>query len=185
MSDAGAIVVLGGGISTHGQWTRPRPTLDALSRVFKAHEVYLQFSEQLPVISSGGLGFPDDGIPPESLVMAEVMDRLQVKKNIAETQSKNTYENASETRKMLENKNEWRDAYPIVIVTSALHLPRATACFKKQGFNPIPVSSHYISSSEFIWDFKSFIPKSQYMAAISQALHEYLGLAFYKLAGRI
>jgi len=72
----------------------------------------------------------------------------------------------------------------IAIVTSAFHLPRAMACFRSAGLEPLPYPVDYMNGS-----------KSAIMTTLSHnmmdneerldfALHEYLGLAYYRLTGR-
>ena len=71
---------------------------------------------------------------------------------------------------------------PFFLLTSAYHLPRAMFLFKKEGFNPIPYPTNYdykICKPKFsIWDF---FPDPLYLEMTTIAVHEYLGLTFYKL----
>ncbi|MFK7824862.1 MAG: YdcF family protein [Oligoflexales bacterium] len=180
-----AIVVLGGGVSEHGIWDKPRLSLDALARTYKAKQVYDEFEGKIPIISSAGLPKPERGVPAEGIVMASVLKNLQVLDAIVEKSSRNTFENALLTRQMLEDSGEWIDAYPIILVTSALHLPRAIACFEKQGFKVTPRASHYLGSSDFVTSYGSLLPLPQNLSQISHAVHEYAGLLYYKALGRI
>jgi uncharacterized SAM-binding protein YcdF (DUF218 family) len=53
---------------------------------------------------------------------------------IVESESKNTYENALFTKKMIDSLNLNGS---FILVTSAIHMPRAMAVFKKVGFKNI------------------------------------------------
>ncbi len=71
---------------------------------------------------------------------------------------------------------------PILLLTSAYHLERSVLLFKKEGFKPIPYPTNYdykICKPEFsIWDF---FPDPTYLEMTTLAVHEYLGLTFYKI----
>ena len=185
LDQVNAIVVLGGGVTYHGVWDRPRLSLDALARTYKAKQVYDALNGDVPIISSSGLPKPEQGIPAEGVIIASVLENMQVFDAVIENASRNTFENALLTRKMLEAKGEWFEPYPIILVSSALHLPRAIACFEKQGFKVIPSASHYLGSSEFVISYSSFLPLPTNISHISQAVHEYVGLLYYGAMGRI
>ncbi len=53
---------------------------------------------------------------------------------ISETESRNTRENALYTKKILKKIN----AQKVILVTSAFHMPRSYAVFKKIGVNAVP-----------------------------------------------
>ncbi|NRA44662.1 MAG: YdcF family protein [Oligoflexales bacterium] len=184
-SQANAIVLLGGGVSYHGDWDLPRLSLDALARTYKAKQLYDEFEGDIPIISSAGLPNPELGVPAEGLVLAAVLENMQVYDSVVEQSSRNTFENALLTKEMLEAQGAWFESYPIILVTSALHLPRSIACFEKQGFKVFPKASHYLGSSSFVYSYRSFAPLPRNLLEISQAVHEYIGFAYYKLRGRI
>jgi len=69
-----------------------------------------------------------------------------------------------------------------LLLTSAYHMPRAILLFKHYGLKPIPYPTNY--------DYKlcrpslnllKFLPNPFYLSLTNEAVHEYLGLAFYKL----
>lgn len=183
--DAKAIVVLGGGVSYHGNWGGSRLSLDALARIFKAKQIYDELDGSVPIISSAGLPQAERGIPAESIVMASTFEYLNVMAPLIERSSKNTHENALLTRQMLQSSGLWVESYPVILVSSAMHLPRAVACFEGQGFSVIPQASHYVGSPELYLNFRSFLPLPFNLTQISQAIHEYLGIVYYKLLSRI
>jgi uncharacterized SAM-binding protein YcdF (DUF218 family) len=72
------------------------------------------------------------------------------------------------------------------LVTSATHLPRAMAMFKKVGMNPIPAPTEYLAIDTPL-NFEQvlgFIPHAGPGVMIERAWHEYLGLAWAKLRGQ-
>ena len=73
-----------------------------------------------------------------------------------------------------------------VLVTSAVHMPRAIAMCRKAGMNPIPAPTDFLGNSE-PWSFHSLlglIPHAGPGVLIERALHEYLGLLWGKLRGQ-
>ena len=95
-----------------------------------------------------------------------------------ETRSRNTYENATLTRDVpgVDLRQPW------LLVTSASHMPRALATFQKAGWNVAPYPVDYYSAHEFRWSSYSL---TQGIEAWEIVLHEYVGLAAYRLSGRL
>lgn len=85
---------------------------------------------------------------------------------IDELQSRNTFENAQFSSKLLRPapSERW------VLVTSAAHMPRAVGSFRRAGFSVIP------------WPVRSKRPGRA--PSNSVAKHEWLGLVAYRLLGR-
>jgi uncharacterized SAM-binding protein YcdF (DUF218 family) len=94
-----------------------------------------------------------------------------------EDQSRNTYENAVFTARLsgIDPRKSW------ILITSASHMPRALAVFRKQGWNVTPYSVDFRAGLATPW--------STYSLGISDkwfiALHEYIGTLSYRLTGRI
>jgi len=110
----------------------------------------------------------------------------QKKKNIlVEANSRNTHENARNTYRLLkrvfpENSLEKLNIY---LVTSAYHMPRSVACFKKYNLKVIPVPVDYYTGGHLIVEL--FFPSVQGISLSTIALREYLGLLGYFLMGYI
>ena len=58
---------------------------------------------------------------------------------IAESASRNTYENAVLTKALLAERGLQR----VLLVTSALHMPRALATFKTAGIDAVPAATDF------------------------------------------
>jgi len=97
---------------------------------------------------------------------------------IFESRSRNTYENATFSRDLpgVDIRQPW------LLVTSASHMPRALATFKQAGWNLTPYPVDYYSSRETRWLSYSLM---QGIQAWETVLHEYVGLAVYRLSGRL
>ena len=102
------------------------------------------------------------GAPPDHMVL--------------EAQSWDTIDEVRALRAMLGEDR-------FVLVTSATHLPRAVAMFKKAGMNPIAAPTDYLISDEGS-DMFGLFPRAEAGWMIERALHEYLGLFWARLRGQ-
>lgn len=69
----------------------------------------------------------------------------------------------------------------VLLVTSAFHMPRAVACFRRAGIEPIPYPVDY----NLIRPTREAPSGLAQLQLVDLALHEWIGLAYYRLAGRI
>jgi uncharacterized SAM-binding protein YcdF (DUF218 family) len=101
--------------------------------------------------------------------------------------SLNTYENAIECRKFLEAGD--RGVSPRrLLITSASHLRRADACFRKQGItcDLFPTDHRTNRNPERRFSPGDFLlPSPATFTAWSALFHEWVGLASYRLLGRV
>jgi len=95
-----------------------------------------------------------------------------------ESRSQNTYENAIFTRDMpgVDARQRW------LLVTSAWHMPRSLAVFQKAGWNVTPFPVDFRTGGPTPWTAYSMREGADHWEI---ALHEFIGLASYKLTGRI
>ncbi len=73
----------------------------------------------------------------------------------------------------------------VVLVTSAAHMMRSVALFRKQGVALIPAPTHFLVKDEPKFKPNRVFPNSDNIIAAETLFHEYLGLAWSKLRGRI
>src|SRR5207253_2584324 len=71
------------------------------------------------------------------------------------------------------------------LVTSASHMPRALALFRKAGTNPIPAPTHFLTQGDRSLAPSDFFPSSGGLRRAEAATYEYLGLAWAKVRGKI
>lgn len=91
-----------------------------------------------------------------------------------EEKSRNTYENARYTAPLLSAKS------PALLITSAVHLPRAVACFEEFGCDVVGYGCDYSSHSRE-WQLSSFLPSEQTLYEAKTLFHELLGYGIYKI----
>ncbi|MFI3136110.1 MAG: YdcF family protein [Methylococcaceae bacterium] len=176
-SNAQAIVVLGGGIRAYApeyaqQVTVSHSTLERLH-----YAATLARKTHLPMLVVGGnvLGQKQ---PPEAEVMATTLaEDYGLNARWQETSSRNTAENARFSYALLEKQH----ITTVILVTHAMHMPRAAEAFSRSGFTVLPAPTGYIAddSENTIFDF---IPSARAFLLSTAAIHEYVG-GVWKLIG--
>jgi uncharacterized SAM-binding protein YcdF (DUF218 family) len=73
---------------------------------------------------------------------------------------------------------------PIILVTSATHMPRAMGLFRKLGMRPQPAPADYLAA-KYPPEPDDFFPSAFELYKSQTAIYEYLGLAWGKLRGKI
>jgi len=102
--------------------------------------------------------------------MGVAQDRL-----IIEDRSRNTYENAVFSKQQAAQDGNW------VLVTSAIHLPRAVGVFRQAGWKVIPWPSNYLTGGDEDWANED-IPVLR-LYRLSRTFHEWIGLIYYRWRG--
>lgn len=96
-----------------------------------------------------------------------------------ESGSINTHENAIRSYQILAPRGIRR----ILLVTSALHMPRAAGTFRKAGFEIIAVPADFRTGWGEATFLEKWLPSANNVGASDAALHEWLGIAIYRLRG--
>lgn len=174
-----AIVVLGAGAKTvHGHSGKIGVlTLTGAARVLEAARVF-HLVGQPWVVSSGG---PPEGrdMIPESEIMKRALVELGVpaEKIVLESKSRVTRDEAILTARMLRDMG----ITSCIVVTTDLHMPRALRAFKKEGLDAVPATA--LGPVGHQAPRKAWLPTTQGMEFSQEVLHEYVGLAWYRLRG--
>jgi uncharacterized SAM-binding protein YcdF (DUF218 family) len=189
LPQAAAIVVLGGGTLSASS---PRPWVEvaeAGDRVLYGAKLYREGKAPLVVLSGGRRVDWYGAGPPEASDMAELMQGMGVPEQaiLAETASHNTYENAVNVQKMLQ---QHQITGPILLVTSAMHMPRSLAIFRHLKMSAIAAPTDFrttrIPDRQGFGGFViSLFPDAEEMYKTTLALKEYVGLIIYRLQGRL
>jgi len=170
---AQAIVVLGGGVR-HGDGLKVPDTLGpaSLERLYFTAQAYRQL--KLKVAVTGGQVHGAHA-SEASLMKAALESDFGVPVSWVEDRSRSTYENALLTAQLFKADN----VTTIVLVTHAWHMKRALWSFERVGLHAIawPAPLTY-DEAERIDDF---LPQVGALEASYRALHETIGLAYYRL----
>ncbi|MFH1038146.1 MAG: YdcF family protein [PVC group bacterium] len=182
-----AIVVLAGGAVKKGP-SHPRSELEGASwnRLWRGIELYREYGGRIPIIYSGGSGSPFD---PESFE-AELARSCAVSIGIppsdfwTENLSRNTCENARETKRLLDQRYPGADLHRVILVTSSIHMPRSILAMRRAGIDPVPSPADFLVTT-FSLDPLSLLPSDRYFTVSTRCLHEWLGIVAYRLLGRL
>ncbi len=171
------IVVLGGGHTSDPQLPVTSQLSDAsTARLIEGIRLHNMLPESKIILSGGGLFDP----VPNAKIMADVALSIGVDKEdlVLESVSKDTKDEAGLIQKIV-----GKDRF--VLVTSASHMPRSMALFKKCGMHPIPAPTDYFVKKRQRVSPAMFFPSASDLYKTERAFHEYLGIAWAKLRGQI
>ena len=179
---ADAIVVLGGGVEGPAP---PRLTLDlsdAADRVLHAARLYRAGKAPVVVVSGGVIPWLGSDIP-EARSMQTLLEEWGVPgaSILAEGASRNTYENAVFTRQLLADQGLHR----VLLVTSAMHMPRALATFTSAGIDAVPAATDFTVTYRDHRTVIDFLPDARALSHTTDAIKEYIGYAYYRWKGWI
>jgi uncharacterized SAM-binding protein YcdF (DUF218 family) len=167
-ADAQAIVVLGAGRKLYTPDGETVLDHNSLLRVREAAR--LARATELPVIATGG---GERGQPVGRLMQQALAQEFKVTAPLAEVGSANTYENATLTYELLRPLGIER----VILVTQAMHMPRAVRVFEHAGFEVIPAGTDYWAPNISLY---AFTPQPRELSLSWLALHEIIGLWWYE-----
>ncbi len=179
-----AIVVLGAGVAGKGS-LRPSDQLTGLSmqRTLCGVDRFDEGRAPRLVLSGGDATIFGEG-PKEAVEMHRLAIRLGVPENaiVLDDRARTTYENAIGVKRVLGQAS-------ILLVTSASHMPRAAALFRKQGFDVTPAPcTYHVREWPAFWsdlDLFDFIPRLKGFYESSLILSEVMGTITYWAAGKL
>lgn len=179
---ADAIVVLGGYIRVENHTGRPVEIGAAADRLFCAAELYRASKAPLILLSGGNVTFfKASSMPPEADLARQVLEEWGIPGSsiLIEDQSRNTHENAAFSAGILAARGLRR----ILLVTSAFHMRRAQAAFRRTGLTIIPFAADFLTAADPPDTLLSLLPDAQSAVNSGIAIKEWLGIGVYRLRG--
>lgn len=174
------VIVLGGAenIYTTFQWQQVE-TGPSAERFFAFIQLVRQYPEAKHVFTggSGSLKFQKmKGAMVAKLLFEQ--QGLDTSNMIFESESRNTYENAKNTYRIMNPSSDekW------LLITSASHMPRSVGCFRKSGWSVIPYSVDHFTHSEERFRIQPGFSTNFKM--LKYAFREWVGLAAYYTTGK-
>lgn len=174
------VIVLGGMVDQFV--TKARGQL-AVNGAIERLVVLAQLARRYPeakLIFSGGSGRLGRSETTEAAALAPYVDQfgLDPRRIAFEGESRNTHENALFTFRLVQPK----PAETWILITSAVHMPRAVGSFRKVGWRVLPYPVDFQTTGgetlDPTFDFAGGL------ASLSHALHNWVGLLFYWFTGR-
>ncbi|XGV97971.1 MAG: YdcF family protein [Leptolyngbya sp. BL-A-14] len=185
---ADAIVILGGCTKPA---LPPRPWVEvseAGDRVLYGAKLYREGKAPRIILSGGRINWKDGG-PAESDDMAQLIETMGVPKSaiLQDPTSLNTYENAVNVKQIMTAQGIRR----ILLVTSAIHMPRSLLIFKHLGIDAIAAPTDFTTTNRDWQELQgstqaavlNLLPEIDRLQHTTRALKEYLGLLVYRLKG--
>lgn len=152
-------------------------------RILHAIQLY-KLGKVEKLLLSGGSGLLEGDTISEAERMKRVMllAGIPAQDILLEEASRNTHENALFSKEVLQEK------YPqkrFLLVSSAFHLPRASACFAKQALVVTPFSTDFYSFDPPYKLEHFLVPSPEALFSWSRLLKEWFGLLTYTLMGYV
>lgn len=170
------VVLAGGHVTDPNIPITSQISTPSLTRLIEGIRIHRKIPGSKLILSGKGAFDP----VPEAETMAQIALLLGTARDqiILEVNSNDTAEQAVQLKKIIGEKK-------FILVTSALHMPRSVALFKKQGMKPIPApTEHQIAESQK-WSPGVVFPSAYGIVNAKRAVHEYMGLIWSKLTGDI
>lgn len=169
------VVVLSSGYAqANGHEYRIRLGEDSWERIHAGILLWRKLGGKLMFVG----GPAPDGKSSVAEAMARVVREMGVPRAaiLVESRSRSTRENLLFIHDTVVpyGRNVW-------LVTSALHMPRAMAVARQLGIAPHPYPCDFRHVSNPRW--REWFPTNNAIGPISSALHEYIGLAYYRARG--
>ncbi len=184
-------VVLGGGTESM-QYPRSMAEVNSAGdRVLYAARLYQQGKVDTLLLSGGNIAWygENSSSPAEDMQELLLLTRVPETAMWLEMQSQNTSENALYSAKILRAQN----IDTVLLITSAMHMPRAVQLFEAQGLTVIPAPTDYTVTQagwQNLWhsSFEQFVinlmPTSGNISLTTNVLKEYIGMAVARLQNR-
>lgn len=175
------VIVLGGAMpAAYLAADHAQPLLnDAAERMTAAITLYRR-NPKLQLVFTGGEGAAFAHGPSEAQRARHFFATMGIPVDamVWEDQSRNTFENAHLTAQLprIDKQRPW------LLLTSAWHMPRSMGVFRAQGWNVVAYPVDFRTARTTPWATYS-LPEG--IALWQLALHEYVGIASYKLLGRM
>lgn len=193
VESASYIVVLGGSMEPP---VYPRVIAElgeSGDRVIHAWRLY-QAGKAPVVIVSGGQIYAGSDVLPESVYMRDMLVELGVPEAhiIVESDSRTTYENAVNTFQILaalsdsdEGATSGPEATPsVLLVTSALHMGRALAAFRKAGVYVTAATTDIRQANNGAPGWLRWFPDARALSRSTEVIREWLATMVYRALGR-
>jgi uncharacterized SAM-binding protein YcdF (DUF218 family) len=173
-------IILGGGMIRSGEGYRTGETAD---RFIQPLLLYKQGKIKKLLITGGNVNIKGLKIDDtqESKKVKDILIAMGVdsKDIYLEEQARNTHENATYTKQVLKPFL----AEKMLLVTSAMHMPRAKACYVKEGFkvDDYPADIKKKDTPSGILDL--VIPQERNLSKFADLIREMAGYVIYKVVG--
>lgn len=177
---ADAAIVLGGAVEGPVPPGVEENLGDGVDRLLRASRLYKSGKVERILVSGGNL--PWLNVPVSE---AEIMKNLLIEWGVpegailVEDKSRNTRENAVNAQRVLAAEK----VDGALLVTSALHMPRAMAVFRRAGVRVVASPTDYLVVDRGQRGIMDYLPDAGALRNTTALLREVVGMVYYKLNG--
>ena len=135
------------------------------------------------IILSGDSGYIFKGGLHEATQLKALLTEQNIPDRdiLIENKSRNTHENAEETFKLIKKKGLVSSSF--LLITSAIHMRRAEACFQKEGLECSTFSTDHYYDPSSTFSLTSIIPSAEAFVMWKRMIKEWIGTLIYKILG--
>ena len=173
------IIVLGGVVDQYLTNNREQIVINGAAERVTEFARLSKLYPKAKLIYTGGSGILGKQDLKEADFVSPLLKRFNIdqKRILFENQSRNTAENASFTSKIIKPtiKQRW------IIITSAFHMPRAIGSFRRHNWNVLAYPVDFRTAVQI--EYKLELNFISSLSSFSLAIHEMIGLIFYRLSG--
>lgn len=179
---ADVAIVLAGGV---GHPAPPRVDLElteASDRVLQAVRLYDAGRVDRILVTGGILPWASQAEPEAELMRSLLIDwGVPANAVLVEGKSRNTYEHALQIKEM--HRQDPFDS--ALLITSAAHMPRAMAVFKKAGIPVTASATDIVALKDTPSTPLRWLPSASALALTTATIKEWLGFLAYQLRGYV
>jgi len=170
-----AIIVLGGGVRIPSAPAMHTQLGAGSDRYWYAARLYHSGKAQKIILTGGNL-YAQPGLQSEAFYASQLMQEWGVPRGaiLTETASRTTQQNLDNIAELLVTEN----IQSALLVTSAMHMPRAYALFNRLPLPVTPASADVLVRATSAPRIFNWIPSATAMYLSTLALHEYYGKWF-------
>ena len=174
---AQAIVVLGAGSLYRSPEYGGADIPDEVALIRLRYAAHLQHATGLPLLVSGGNASPDGVLQAKAPGMARALrEDFRTPVQWVEPASEDTAQNAVYSARILRAAGIKR----ILLVTHAMHMPRAREAFRRAGLEVVDAPTAFYSKGRSA-SLLAWLPSAAGMYRTYYAAHEWIGLVWYRL----
>jgi len=177
-------IVLGGWIAEYDKNLDRAVFKSVPDRFLQAYRLY-KTGKIEKILLSGGSGHYLYPWKKEAKVLKNYLLEIGVPPAdiLADTNSRNTHENAVYTKQLLQKHPEIKSK---LLISSAIHMKRAQACFEAEGMEVTPFGTDRIVPLDGVNNFETlFIPDVVSFRYWHLLIHEWIGYVVYDIRGYI
>ena len=170
------VAVLAGGLRVDPQLAATSQlNPSSLARLVEGIRLHRHLPESKLLLSAG---FPLDAVPTRNIVSAAAQALGVEPRNIVVSPYvRDTHEEAVAFQTFVGRE-------PFILVTSAVHMPRAMALFTKLYMRPIPAPADHRITPPLGTAPDRFFPRPRWLGHSAAAIHEYVGMLWAKFRGQ-